>query len=159
MELHPKFVKVSFADPIYAIAREYFNMQEKDRDLLIHIGESFRARDESVWIKAFMRRVEQLEAEGKWILVDDLRLEVEHSALRKNGFKLVRLNVSLQEQERRLKNKYPDTFQEHVAKREHVTECALDDIDDWDLYATEDAPLHIVCTIVSNFTSPTHTLD
>jgi len=157
MAIHPNFVKVSFADPIYDIAREYFNMQEKDRDLLIHIGESFRARDANVWINAFLRKVDQLEAQGKWVLVDDLRLLSEHSALRKHGFKLVRLNVSSNEQERRLKNKYPETFQEHLTKIGHVTECALDEVDDWDLYATEDAPLHIVSTIVSNFTTPTRT--
>ena len=153
MELHPKFVKVAFAAPIYDLAREYFGMVEKDRDLLIHIGEAFRAKDEAVWTKAFLRKVAKLEAEGKWILVDDLRMPQEHQVLRENGFRLIRLNVSVAEQERRLKSKYPNTFEEHIEKREHLTESALDEEYDWDLYATQDAPHEWVYNIASVFSA------
>ena len=149
----PRFVKLSFAQPIYSLAREYFQMQEKDRDLLIHIGEAFRARDKNVWIKAFLRKVTELEAEGRWVLVDDLRLPQEHKALRENGFKLVRLNVSFMEQQKRLTNKYPDTCEEHFGKREHPTECGLDTERDWDVYATEDVAMDWVYKIVSAFKS------
>ena len=140
----PRFVKVSFADPIYALAREYFGMDEKDRDLLIHIGEAFRARDEQVWINAFLRNVAKLEAEGKSILVDDLRLPHEYKALAAAGFKLVRLNVSEQAQEDRLTKKYPGDAATHLAKRTHETECALDNVWDWDVFATRDAQVESV---------------
>ena len=139
VESESRFTIVSFADPIYNLAREYFGMEEKDRGLLIHIGESFRAKDPNVWIRAFMRRVVELEAEGKWVLVDDLRLAQEHAALRENGFKLVRLNVSEYEQENRLRTKYPTTYGTHLENRSHSTECDLDHIGDWDVYATENA--------------------
>lgn len=148
MANEPRFIRLSFADPIYDHAREYFGMQDKDRALLIHIGEAFRAWDKLVWIKAFLRKVEKLEAEGKWVLVDDLRLPQEHRALRENGFRLVRLNVSFMEQQKRLTNKYPESCEEHFAKREHVTERGLDAERDWDVYATEDAEIDWVYKIV-----------
>ena len=151
MANEPRFVKLSFAQPIYDLAREYFGMAEKNRALLIHIGESFRAWDETVWIKAFLRHVEQLEAEGKWVLVDDLRLPQEHKALRENGFRLVRLNVSFMEQQKRLTIKYPESCEDHFAKRTHSTECGLDNERDWDVYATQDAAIDWVYKIVSVF--------
>lgn len=42
------YTKVSFAGPIYLIAKKYFNMKSKDRVLLQSIGQSFRSLDEKI---------------------------------------------------------------------------------------------------------------
>lgn len=149
IENEPRFVKVSFAEPIYKLAREYFGMVDKDRNLLIHIGESFRAKDSEVWIRAFLRRVDALEAQGNFVIVDDLRMLSEHTALRKAGFKLVRLNVSRPEQVRRLQDKYPTTFETHMDKSMHETECALDHVYDWDVYGSENADIESIYSVAT----------
>ena len=133
-----EFVKLSFASPIYDIARDYFGMTTKDRALLNQIGESCRAIDPHVWIKAFIKKAEELEAEGKSVVCDDLRTEDEHKALRDAGWFLVRLNVSEKEQERRIIDCYPKTYKEHLDRRNVFTEVALDHMYDWDIYFAED---------------------
>jgi cytidylate kinase len=51
------YTKISFAGPIYTIAKNYFNMTSKDRVLLQSIGQGFRSLDKKVWIKEMEKRV------------------------------------------------------------------------------------------------------
>lgn len=132
--LDDRFVKISFADPIYELAEEFFGMkrENKDRDLLIHIGQTFREKDPDVWVKALIRRSEQLVKDGKFVVVDDMRLQNEFDALYGSGFHLMRLEVNPEIQEKRLKKLYPDTFTKHLEKRTHITETDLDREQRWD---------------------------
>ena len=125
--LHPNSVILSFAGPIYEIARKYWGMESKNRDLLIFIGETWRARDQMIWIKIMLRKIKSYNNKGISVIIDDLRLPAEFESLSSAGVHLVRLNISEQEQARRLKIKYPDTYKEHLAKTNHETERALDD--------------------------------
>ena len=151
-----KTERLSFADPIYEIAERYWGMKEKDRDLLIFIGESWRQRDPDIWVKILLQKVKELNEQGKSVIIDDLRMPQEMAALKQAGFYTVRLNVSPPEQERRLRELYPDTFEAHLKKRNSYTECSLDDMNiSWDTYMAHDLSMHMmkkgVETIVNGF--------
>ena len=143
------FIKLSFASPIYDIAREYFGMEEKDRALLNAIGESFRKIDPLVWVKAFIKKANELESSGKHVVCDDLRTEDEHKALRSAGWCLIRLNVSEEEQERRICDCYPETSQTHIQRRNVFTETALDNVMDWDVYFSQDVSKNVYFDSIS----------
>jgi len=141
--LDESFVTMSFADPIYELAEIYFGMdrENKDRDLLIHIGESFRAKDPDVWVRHFMNLSNIAAGAGHNILSDDARLVNELEALKQHGWITIRLEVSRDEQLRRLKAKYPDTYADHVENLEHATETALDnEYDLFDVVMNADLP-------------------
>jgi hypothetical protein len=144
--LIPNSQVISFADPIYEIADRYWGMQEKDRSLLIFIGESWRKRDPEIWVKILLKKVKELNARGASVIIDDLRMQQEFDALREAGFYTVRLNVSEVEQEKRIRELYPETFQEHLDKRKNSsTECSLDDTDiSWDTYIAHDISRHMM---------------
>lgn len=153
-------VILSFANPIYEIARKYWGMKEKDRDLLIFIGESWRKRDPLIWVDITMRKIEELNRLGYSVFIDDLRLPLEFAALAEAGVHLVRLNISSQEQEKRLKDKYPDTYEEHLKKTQHETETALDDVNlRWDQWIAHDLSEHMteksIDTIIQGFNKQT----
>ena len=132
-------VRLSFADPIYEIAHKYWNMQEKDRQLLIFIGETWRKRDPMIWVNILLQKVKELNAHGISVIIDDLRMKQEFDALKNAGFYMVRLNVSEFEQESRIRSLYPNSFDEHLAKRNNSTECSLDSSNIlWDVYFAHD---------------------
>jgi hypothetical protein len=134
-----KAVRLSFADPIYSIADKYWGMKEKDRDLLIFIGESWRKRDPMIWVKILLKKVKELNDQGISVIVDDLRMKQEFDALRDAGFYIVRLNVSEVEQETRIRQLYPEQYDHHLAKRNNSTECSLDDTSiSWDIWTAHD---------------------
>ena len=139
-----KSERLSFADPIYEIAHDYFNMGPKDRSLLVWVGETFRARDPEIWIRLALEKVKELNAAGKSVIIDDVRTMAEFEALKAVGFCMVRLNISEKEQEARILALYPDTFQQHLDKRNHITECDLDDQSiQWDVFFSHDLDLNM----------------
>ena len=145
-----KVEKISFSDPIYEIARKYFGMVEKDREILIWVGEKFRERDPKIWVKLLKQRVKDLNAQGVSVIIDDVRLPVELEALHEVGFYTVRLNISPPEQEKRIRTLYPETFQDHLAKRNHYTETALDDDSvQWNSYIAHDLRTDMIQNIIS----------
>jgi len=146
-ELIPNAVVLSFAGPIKELAVEYFAMVDKDRELLVWLGETFRNRDPNVWIKKLLKDTKELNEQGFSVIVDDLRMPLEFDALRDAGFVTIRLNVSETVQEERIKKLYPETFENHFAKKNSVTECGLDldatDIE-WDYFFAHDLSVEMV---------------
>lgn len=116
----------SFASPIKEIAYEYFGMSKdpalKNRPLLQDIGRNLRLIDSNVWVKAFLNKTNS----KTHVVCDDLRFKNEAKMLKKAGFLLIRLNIDRDEQVQRLKNTYPQTWEEHCAKLSNVSETELD---------------------------------
>ena len=143
-EKHPESVVLSFADPIYEIARKYWGMAHKDRDLLIFIGESWRKRSPTIWVDIMLREIIKYNEQGLSVFIDDLRLPAEFDALVENGVHMVRLNISEQEQVKRLKENYPETYEEHLKKTLHETETALEDTNlKWSNWFAHDLTMHM----------------
>lgn len=135
-EIHPgiRFHRTSFAERLKTLARELFNMQNKDRDLLIRLGKHLRDIDANVFAKAVTRRVRDAlyndVAVRHWI-VDDLRFQNELEMLRSDGWRIVLLRASEATRTRRLRNLYsPEDAEKHLRNIQDASEtdlCALPD--------------------------------
>lgn len=102
------FEKVFFADPIYKVAREYFGMEEKDRPLLILIGDKFREIDGDVFVKYLLKGLEK----NKDYVITDCRRENEYRLCTQAGFLPIRVSSNLDLRiDRAIKRDghYPDT--------------------------------------------------
>ena len=117
------FKVLSFASGVREVARNVFGMKTKNRELLIQIGNKMREIDPDVWAKRVIREADN----HPFCLVDDLRYPNEAKYLQEAGFTLVRLDISLDTQQKRLQNTYPDTWKSHLEYQHHFTEEGLDD--------------------------------
>ena len=110
----------SFAKKIYELAYELFNMKQKDRELLQSIGTKMREIDNDVWINHIIKK------NYKNVIIDDVRYKNELETLKKNGYLLIKLNISKDYQINRLKSLYKDKFDEHYRNMNHVSEMFID---------------------------------
>lgn len=83
------FKELSFAEPIYELAEKHFDMKEKDRRILVGIGESFRDVQYNIWVDKLHERMKDLSGEN--IVVSDLRRFNEYYYLIAEGFIPIRI--------------------------------------------------------------------
>lgn len=115
------FTKIAFADPIYEIARKYFNMTYKNRDLLQKIGQKFREIKPSIWVDYAMNRTKEFDK----VVISDLRQKNEYSIAIQCGFLPIRINTELDLRIDRLERRdgrYPD-----LSLLENNSETGADD--------------------------------
>ena len=114
MDLLPNTVILSFASEIKLIATKYFGMDplKKDRHLLQQIGQKFREIDPDIWVKILLSKIPV----DKNVVIDDLRMPNEYTALLENGFTIIRLNVQPSVQLERLKRIYPSNWEDHIKR-------------------------------------------
>lgn len=125
---NPQFKKYSFATRVKELAVELFNMQQKDRGLLINFANKMREIDPDVWARCVVNQTKLNE----FVLIDDLRYLNEYYLLRHHNFKIIKLNISDQLQEERFKKNYPETFKSHLEHRDNISENNLNDLKDED---------------------------
>jgi len=125
MKKFPGMKKLSFADKIKDIARELFDMKEKDRKLLQDIGTNMRSIHPDVFTNYLIKQSKEYD----FVCVDDGRFPNEIAALKKNGFYIVKLNISKKLQLERLMTTYPNTYKEHIKRFGHQSEIEMDYID------------------------------
>jgi dephospho-CoA kinase len=118
--VEPRFQIFSFGKKVKEVATDLFGMDPltKDRPLLTSLGQKMREIDSEVWLDYVIQQCENKE----FCLVDDLRYQNEYEALVKNGFKIIRLNLSDELQEKRIREVYPDNFEDHLINRTHLSE-------------------------------------
>ena len=116
------FSKKSFADNVYKIAYDVFNMKEKDRSLLQSIGTKMREIDPNVWVNLTLQNLKDN------VIIDDCRFSNEIQSLKKSGFILIKLNISAELQMDRLKKTYKNSWKTHDLS--HVSECEINLFDD-----------------------------
>ena len=145
------FKKISFAGKVYELARDLFGMTGKDRPLLQQIGTKFREIDKNCWVNYAMK----ISNEEKYVIIDDGRYLNEIDAMKDNGFFLIRLNVSDELQEKRIKETYPNTYSEHINNMNHASE------QDITFYPDEyfDHTIDMDNLSINSFTELNHKLD
>ena len=116
--------KVAFADKVYELAYDLFNMKDKDRKLLQSIGTKMREIDNDVWINYVLNNNKDN------IIIDDARYINELKALKENGFIIIKLDLEKDIQLKRLKECYPDTYINHIKNLNHESENNSDLLDD-----------------------------
>ena len=113
-----RFQIYSFGQKVKDVAKDLFNMKEKDRTLLTSIGTKMREINPDVWVNYV---IQQTEGETHCI-VDDLRYQNEYLALAENGWKIIQLTISDDLQEKRIKEIYPQNYEDHLKNRTHLSE-------------------------------------
>jgi cytidylate kinase len=76
------YTKISFATPIYDIARNLFGMKEKDRKLLQEIGQSMRKIKSDIFVEYAYEKAREYDN----VVIADVRQENEYLYGRANGF-------------------------------------------------------------------------
>ena len=121
MRTFPGYQKYSFAKRVKELCVELFGMTGKDRDLLITFANKMRDIDPNVWINQVLR-----ETKGKEnCIIDDVRYQNEVNALIHDGWHIIQLHVPYELQKKRIIKTYPDNYQEHLDKINHLSEQNL----------------------------------
>lgn len=113
-----KYVIYSIGQKVKDVAKEIFDMKDKDRTLLTSIGSKMREIDSEVWINYVIKQTEN----KSHCIIDDLRYQNEYETLVKNGFKIIQLHISEDLQEKRIKEVYPNNYNDHLDNRKHLSE-------------------------------------
>lgn len=120
--------RIGFGDFVKEMATTYFEYngaKYKNRELLVKLGTSMRAIQPDVWATCLEKKIINSEAQH-WV-VDDVRHKNEVDTLRGLGFTIVRIDIPEQTRIERVKQMYPDTYQEHLNAQSHSTENELFD--------------------------------
>lgn len=118
LEQDSRFRIFSFGLKVKQVAKDLFDMKEKDRSLLVSIGTKMREIDPDVWINYILKQTK----DHTHCIVDDLRYQNEYEALSKAGFKIIQLQLDPTIQEERIKLCYPNNYADHLKNRDHLSE-------------------------------------
>ena len=124
---HPYFLKRSLAEGVKNFARFVYDIPEgkKDRVLFQKIGDGARNElFEDIWITTMLRQCNSEE----YIIVDDVRYYNEVIKLEEQGWNIIKINISNDLQEQRIKRTYPDDWKTHLSSRKHNSETEMDTI-------------------------------
>ncbi len=125
------FKKIAFAEPLYKVAREYYGMQEKSRELLQDIGNAMRSVRKDVFVNLLIKKISEMQAQGeKNIVVTDIRQKNEFLALKNLGFVFVYVDTLLQNRLNRIAKRDNIEITPEYVKRieENVAETGCDDL-------------------------------
>jgi hypothetical protein len=120
------FVRLAFADRLKELASEMFELGPgKNRDILVRLGSAMCAIDQLVWVRHVLRVL----PDDVDVVIPDLRFGYELAELRRHGFRLVRVDISPQEQLRRIQATDPGM---DLGLLRDISETALDKWRGWD---------------------------
>ena len=105
-----------FGGAVKKYAKEIFNMQGKDRSLLINFANKMREIDKDVWIRPVIEESRLFEN----CIVDDVRYQNELDALVNDNWIIIILNISRELQEERIRETYPENYELIIGKIEII---------------------------------------
>ena len=111
----------SFGQKVKDIAIDLFDMQNKNRSLLTNIGTKMREIDQDIWVKYIIQKCEGLDN----VIIEDLRYQNEYEYLLKHNFKIIVLTLPIDIQIKRIKELYPENYQDHLNNMFHISEKGL----------------------------------
>ena len=118
MRMFPGYQKYSFAQKVKELCCELFQMEGKDRSLLIDFANKMRDIDPNVWINQVFK-----QTKGKQnCIIDDVRYQNEVDALIQDGWIIIQLHIPYELQKERIKKLYPDNYQDHLNAIQHISE-------------------------------------
>ena len=113
------FTKLSFADPLKKIAKEYYGMVNKDRKLLQDLAYKMKEIDNNVFVNYLIKNMNKYDN----IVIDDLRFENELLELKKHNFTIIKLNINNNLQINRYLKLYD---QSSINRLNHLSEVEQD---------------------------------
>ena len=150
------FIRYSFGTAVKKLATEFFGMDpnKKNRILLQTIGQNFREiLYPEVWIETTLRQIENENT--TFAVIDDVRYQNEFDILKKNGWIIIKIDISPELQIQRIKDTYPDTYQQHLNNLEHISEKEMDDINnnEFDLIIDSNIELYEIYEKIQNISN------
>ena len=142
-DINSEYKIYSFGQKIKDLAIELFNMENKDRSLLINIASKLREIDEDVWVKYVMDQVTDLEN----CIIDDLRFQNELNAL--TGWTIICLNTPKEIRIQRIKELYPDNWQDHIQNMDHISETDTLNFPENTVYIDGSKPLEEITQLIN----------
>jgi phosphomevalonate kinase len=149
------FLRVNFASPLKQEVADAFRVdvmdvylnKERYRQALQERGEARRKADSAYWINRFDQHLKAsyFDPDDHFVL-DDLRYQNEAQWLRKNGWKLIRIEVSPHILQQRRAEKLGEDYD--ISPDLHISELDLDYWTDWDYVIHNDYSLDIFRTDV-----------
>ena len=118
MDHDSSYQTFSFGGAVKKYAKEIFNMQGKDRSLLINFANKMREIDKDVWVRPVIEESRMFEN----CIVDDVRYQNELDALVNDNWIIIKLNISRELQEKRIKLTYPENYEDHLKNIDHLSE-------------------------------------
>ena len=120
LEIEPRLQVFSFGKKVKEVAADLFDMDPlvKDRTLLTAIGHHMRIIDPDVWVNYVAKQSDGLD----FCLIDDLRYQNEYDALANKGWIFIQLMIDDELQEKRIREVYPNNYQDHLNNRNHFSE-------------------------------------
>jgi len=120
LENEPRLKVFSFGKKVKEVATDLFDMDPlfKDRTLLTAIGQHMRIIDPDVWVKYVTKQSDEYD----FCLIDDLRYQNEYDALFNKGWIFIQLMIDDELQEKRIREVYPNNYQDHLNNRNHLSE-------------------------------------
>ena len=150
-EVNPDYKIYSFGQKIKDLAKELFDMKEiKNRTLLIQIANSLKSIDENVWINYILKKCKNKEN----CIIDDLRFENELTELINDSWYFIVLQVPKEERINRIKNLYPENYQDHIKNMNDISEKGLTNFPpEKTLYINWNTDKENIYTLINNFIS------
>ncbi len=121
--------QISLASGVKEVATLVHGMErhQKDRKLLQQIGMAHRDIEPLAWVKCLLNRIDESRWGGGWV-IDDVRFLNEVKELKKEGFVIVKLDISDELQVERLKRTYGNDVSQHLQNRTDISESEIDEI-------------------------------
>ena len=124
---------ISFAQEVKRYANELFGVEtngsNKNRAVIQKFAEAMKEIDQDIWVKKTKKLIDETKKTGgiDIIVIDDLRFPNEYEMLRQYGAIIIKLEISPEEQRRRIYEKY-ENAEEHIAGLNHISESWIDSI-------------------------------
>ena len=135
----------SFGQKIKDLAKELFQMEGKNRSLLIQIADKMRDIDKDVWAKYVIHQTESID----YCIIDDLRFQNELNYL--EGWSIICLTTSEKIRIERIKELYPENYNDHIKNMEHISENDKLNLPNDTIYIDTDQPMdNLKSTLLSS---------
>jgi len=141
-EYDSRYKIYSFGQKIKDLASELFEMEGKDRSLLINIADKMREIDKDVWLKFVLKQTNK----KKYCIIDDLRFQNELKYL--DDWKIICLTTPLKVRKERIKELYPETYEDHYKNMSHLSETGVLKFPKGTIYISTDIPIEVLEKII-----------
>ena len=141
-EYDNRYKVYSFGQRIKDLAIELFDMEGKNRSLLITIADQMREIDKDVWVKYIMKQVKNKDH----CIIDDLRFQNELNYL--EGWKIICLTTPINVRIDRIKKLYPYSYEDHIKNMSHLSETDTLKLPKDTLYLSSDIPIPVLKRII-----------
>lgn len=122
--LYPDYKIYSFGGKIKELAKELFDMDSKDRSLLINIANKMKDINKDVWINYLLKQCSNKNN----CIIDDLRFVNELESLKDdNSWHFIVIQIPKEIRIKRIKELYPTNYEDHIKNMDDISEKGLHD--------------------------------